>query len=172
MSDGRAHFVPLTLADLDTLLAIDSLMIVADAARPLHALDDGHDVWVAMDARMEEVYAAHYQFQHARWHVLKAPALYTLPALAAWWEAAPPQRVAGNAASAFGARLPVGGAQTLSSPEHTQRAQALLRLARHGLTDGATIDPVHAAPLYLRDKVALTTDERAAARAARERSGA
>ena len=154
------------------VLAIDSLMIVADAARPLHALDDGHDVWVAMDARMEEVYAAHYQFQHARWHVLKAPALYTLPALGARWEAGPPQRVAGNAASAFGARLPVGGAQTLSSPEHTQRAQALLRLARHGLTDGATIDPVHAAPLYLRDKVALTTDERAAARAARERSGA
>jgi hypothetical protein len=34
------------------------------------------------------------------------------------------------------------------------------------LADGAAIDPAHALPLYLRDKVALTTSERALLRAA------
>jgi len=143
------------------VLAIDSLLIVAEAARAQHALADG-DLWVAMDARMDEAYAGHYRRDGARWHVVAAPALYTLPALAARWSALPPRVVAGNAAAAFGDRLATAGARLLSAvPE---RAGALLVLARQAHADGAAIAPAEASPLYLRDKVALTTDEREAVR--------
>ncbi len=153
----------LAFAAAKPVLAIDSLMIVAEATRALHALSDG-ELWVAMDARMDEVYAGHYRCDGARWHVVAAPALYTLPALASRWSAEPPRMVAGNAVAAFGERLPTAGALPL--PAAPDRAGALLALARQAHADGATIAPAQAAPLYLRDKVALTTDEREAARRA------
>jgi len=142
------------------VLAIDSLMIVAEASRA--RLPAGlRELWVAMDARMQEAYAAHYRLaDDGRWQVLGAPALYTLPALAARWQAAPPQAVAGNALAVFGERLPGHGA--VLSAEDIDRAGALLALSRHALADGAAVAPQAAAPLYLRDKVALTTAERQA----------
>jgi len=145
------------------VLAIDSLMIVAEASRA--RLPAGtSELWVAMDARMQEAYAAHYRVAGERWLVLSAPALYTLPALAARWRAAPPQAVAGNAVAAFGEQLPGGGA--VLPEEGIDRAGALLALSRRALADGAAIAPQAAAPLYLRDKVALTSVEREARAAA------
>ncbi|MEZ0308283.1 MAG: hypothetical protein ACAH21_10190, partial [Ramlibacter sp.] len=44
------------------------------------------------------------------------------------------------------------------------RAAALLRLSRAAWQAGATLPAEQALPLYLRDKVALTTAERAAQR--------
>jgi len=150
----------LAFAASKPVLAIDSLMIVAEAVRAQRAIpDDG--VWVAMDARMNEAYAAHYRLQAARWRVVNAPALYTLSALAARWSVAPPRMVVGNAVSTFGERLPTHGAESL--PAASDRARALLALSRQAYADGATIEPARALPLYLRDKVALTTDEREAA---------
>jgi tRNA threonylcarbamoyladenosine biosynthesis protein TsaB len=149
------------------VLAIDSLMIVAEAARAGHTVA-GSPLWVAMDARMDEVYAAHYRFDGVRWRVEVAPALYTLPALAARWRADPPRALAGNAAAVFRERLPLHGALPL--PQALPRAAALMVLARQALHYGAAIDPAHALPLYLRDKVALTSDEREAARRANSSS--
>ena len=153
----------LAFAAAKPVLAIDSLLIVAEAARALHAISDGR-MWVAMDARMDEAYAGHYRFDGARWHVVAAPALYTLPALASRWRVERPRVVAGNAVATFGERLPTEG--VLSLPAAPDRAGALLALARQAHADGATLAPAQAAPLYLRDKVALTTDEREAARRA------
>jgi len=149
------------------VLAIDSLLIVAEAARAQLA-DAAGDLWVAMDARMDEIYAAHYRRESDRWHVVVAPALYTLAALAACWSAAAPRAVAGSATAVFGERLPVHGAIVV--PAAPQRAAALLALARAAHAEGALLDPAHALPLYLRDKVALTTAERAAARGAGPRA--
>jgi tRNA threonylcarbamoyladenosine biosynthesis protein TsaB len=143
------------------VLPIDSLMIVAEAARMCSTTIDDQ-IWVAMDARMGEVYAAHYRFDGARWRVEIAPALYTLSALVARWRACPPRAVTGNAVSIFGERLPLHGAASV--PAATQRAGALLALARQAQADGLAADPAQALPLYLRDKVALTTGEREAAR--------
>ena len=112
----------------------------------------------------DEAYAGQYRLAGARWHVLTAPALYTLPALAARWSEMPPRVVTGNAASVFGDRLPTRGA--LSLPASADRAGALLALTRQAHADRAMIEPTQASPLYLRDKVALTTDERDAARRA------
>ena len=87
---------------------IDSLMIVAEDARRQAQAEDGFALWVAMDARMDEVYAAAYRRDAGRWVVVHAPALYDLPSLAARWAFEPPAAVAGSALEAFGDRLPWG----------------------------------------------------------------
>jgi len=145
------------------VVAVDSLMLVAEDARAMLATGEPADIWVAMDARMDEVYAARYRFDGRRWQVLDAPALYTLEALAERWRAEPPQRVAGSALQAFADRLPFGAALTQAMVH--DRAAALLRLALQRHADGALVGAAQALPLYLRDKVALTSAERDAARA-------
>jgi tRNA threonylcarbamoyladenosine biosynthesis protein TsaB len=141
------------------VLPLDSLLRVAEGT----PWREG-PVWVAMDARMGEVYAAEYHADGAGWRVVRAPALYTLEALAACWTATPPRQIAGSAIAAFGDRLPLGGAALM--PVEADPAAALLRLARQAWLAGAAIPADQALPLYLRDKVALTTAERLARRAA------
>ena len=142
------------------VLAIDSLTLVAEDALAQHAAA-AHRVWVAMDARMDEVYAAAYLHSPDGWWVDQAPALWPVAALAQAWHRAPPACVAGSALAAFGARLPAGAA--LCVPAAKDRPAALARLARAAWRRGEAIDAALALPVYLRDKVAQTTAERSAA---------
>jgi tRNA threonylcarbamoyladenosine biosynthesis protein TsaB len=148
------------------VLAVDSLLIVAEAARDEAEARQGMgmrgvvDVQVAMDARMGEVYAGAYRWSGTRWLCMSAPTLYALSALNARWLAERPRCVAGSAVAAFGDALQVGGTHIVS---HTpQRAAALMRVADGLWHDGAAIDATAALPLYLRDKVAFTVAERLA----------
>jgi tRNA threonylcarbamoyladenosine biosynthesis protein TsaB len=145
------------------VLPLDSLMLVAEDAIP--NADSSEPIWVAVDARMDEIYAASYA-RHAdgRWCVQSPPALYGWQTLAKLWREAPPRRVAGNALEAFAGRLPI--ADGLYTPHERDRAAALGRLARLAWTDQRAIDPALALPMYLRDKVAQTTAEHLAARSA------
>jgi len=142
------------------VLPVDSLLLVAEDALAQAQLSD---CWVAMDARMDEVYAARYRWDGQRWHTEREPALYTLEALAAQWRAQPPAAVAGSAIEAFGERLPMP-LQAVRVPRAHSRAAALARIALQAWQQGAAIDAAQALPLYLRDKVALTTAEREAAK--------
>lgn len=165
------------------VLPIDSLLIVAEAARAAAGVpdDEAFDVAVAMDARMDEVYAARWCWQPAAftatltgtgtgtWQLLMAPCLTPPEAWALTWqgtpEAPPPVWVTGSAPAVFGARLPLpAGARVLDAT--AGRAAALLRLARAAAAAGAGVDAAQALPLYVRDKVAQTSAERAAARVA------
>jgi tRNA threonylcarbamoyladenosine biosynthesis protein TsaB len=146
------------------VLPIDTLLAVAEDARGGRA--DELRVWVAMDARMNEVYAAHYRFDSGHWSVLDAPMLTTPERLNQRWQSLPPQMVAGTALAAFGAQLATAGA--LCVGEALPRAVAMLPLARALWAQGGAVDASLALPLYLRDKVAQTTLERDAARAAKD----
>lgn len=148
------------------LLPIDSLLVVAEDAR-LQAAPHGDtlEVSVAMDARMDEAYAGRYRWHEGRWRVLQAPMLVGLPALAAAWADEPRQLLAGSALDAFGPRLGLPATCPRVATER-DRAGALLRLALQAALAGAGVDAAAALPLYLRDKVALTTQERELARAA------
>ena len=131
------------------LLPIDSLLIVAEDARAQAGAGDADfEVGVAMDARMDEVYAARYRWHGGRW-----------------------QALAGSALAAFGSRLALP-AQGLHIPREDDRALALLRLAVQAAQAGEGIDSAAALPLYVRDRVALTTREREAARIAAGAAGA
>ncbi|WP_246312108.1 tRNA (adenosine(37)-N6)-threonylcarbamoyltransferase complex dimerization subunit type 1 TsaB [Pseudaquabacterium terrae] len=151
------------------VLPLDSLMLVADdaLAQEPGAADPSRLHWVAVDARMDEVYAAAYRHSDAGWSVVRPPALYTLPALIAGWTEAPPRRVAGNALTVFADRLaPVLAQAETRVPQLRSRSAALARLAAQAWQRGEAIDAAAALPLYLRDKVALTTSERLAQKAA------
>jgi tRNA threonylcarbamoyladenosine biosynthesis protein TsaB len=148
------------------VLAIDSLMLVAEDARQ-QALADGEpepaEIWVAMDARMDEIYAAAYRWQSAAWVPQSAPALYRPGALLQRWAEAPPQALCGSALALFPALAACGQRRW---PESRRRGSALAALAEQAWARGALLAPEQAQPVYVRDKVALTTAEREAARAA------
>jgi tRNA threonylcarbamoyladenosine biosynthesis protein TsaB len=145
------------------VLPIDTLLAIAEDAR-------GGDpraqrVWAVMDARMSEVYAAQYAFADGAWAVLDAPMLITPDALAERWRQAPPERIAGNALGVFADVWRTADARR--APDALPRARAMLPLAQTAWRAGAAVDPALALPLYLRDKIAQTTVEREATRAAK-----
>jgi tRNA threonylcarbamoyladenosine biosynthesis protein TsaB len=138
------------------VLPVETLMAVAEEARRLTGADD---VMALLDARMEEVYAARYRRDGARWSregriALVAPAALDVP---------PSCLMAGNVFAAYGAALPMAGRQAIVT---VPKATALLRLAPELIAAGEARPAELALPLYVRDKVAQTTAEREAARAA------
>jgi tRNA threonylcarbamoyladenosine biosynthesis protein TsaB len=145
------------------VLPLDALMLVAEGLAPL-GLHDGDEVCVAMDARMDEAYAASYGWCANTWQVLQPPALYTLPALSAAWAGQAVAGVAGSALAAFEGRVQWPKAQR-RVPCEADRAAALARLAQRQQQTGGWVAAAEALPLYLRDKVALTNAERAEASA-------
>jgi tRNA threonylcarbamoyladenosine biosynthesis protein TsaB len=149
------------------VVPVDSLAIVAEDAARHAGLQAGATVWVAMDARMDEVYAGCYRDDgDAGWRAVVEPALTTPEALHALWRDTPPAFVAGSALAAFGERLRTGAAQR--APTEHGRAAALGWLAAAGLARGDGVPAAQALPVYLRDKVAQTTAERAAAKALKD----
>jgi tRNA threonylcarbamoyladenosine biosynthesis protein TsaB len=141
------------------LLPIDTLHAVAEEAR--HAFG-AHRVIALLDARMDQIYAARYDFANTAVSGLDdgaSPALLAPEAL----EVPPGWALAGNAFAAYGERLVAPAA----TPRHQvlPTATAMLRLAPALLAAGRAVPPAEAWPLYVRDKVAQTTEERAALKA-------
>lgn len=145
------------------LLPIDSLLIVAEDAWQQAAGLDGFEVDVAVDARMDEAYTARFRRVAGVWQVVQPPRLLALAALA---ERPPPEQPpapwrAGSAWPLLAARG-VGEPPGCQTVAEVDRAAALGRLALAAWASGAGVDAADALPVYLRDKVALTTAERAA----------
>jgi tRNA threonylcarbamoyladenosine biosynthesis protein TsaB len=133
------------------LLPVDSLHAVAQDA---HERLGVQRIVALLDARMDQVYVAHYAFDGSDDD--RTPRL-----LAPEGVVAPPGFVlAGNAFSAYGARLPADVARH----DALSTARALLKLAPRLLESGFAVAPQDATPLYIRDKVAQTTAERALAK--------
>lgn len=137
------------------VLAVDTLLAVAEDAR--HR-EGAQQVVAVLDARMDEVYSACFVREAGQWRqqgdtTLGPPETVTVPAGYA---------LAGNAFTAYGARLPGAAVRIEALPT----AAALLRLAPRLIAAGQAGPAASATPLYIRDKVAQTTAERAAARAA------
>ncbi len=141
------------------VLPLDSLLAVAEDAR---ADAPVCRVWAAVDARMAQIYAAEYVYAHGRWTTHVAPFLADCEELSARWREAPPQVVAGNALLEFGSRLSTGEARL--APQAHASPSALLALAAAAWRAGEGVDAALALPLYVRDKVAETSEERAARR--------
>lgn len=137
------------------VLPVDTLMAVAEEAR---ALQGATQVVAVLDARMDEVYWAAYAFGQGAWQRQDEFRLGPPQGV----QAAPGWSLAGNAFAAYGERLAPGAARIEALPT----AASLLRLAPALLTAGLAVPADGALPLYIRDKVAQTTEERAAIRAA------
>ncbi len=144
------------------VLALDTLMAVAqDAADGLawsKASGAAQTVWVAMDARMGEIYAAQYQWCGSQWLTLTAPHLATPEVFNERLLVAPAHCVAGTALGVFGNQLDTGAAERC--PQALPRAQALVPLAQQAWRRGDVMQAMHALPSYVRDQVAQTTAQR------------
>ena len=151
VAQGLAYGAGKPVLPIDTLLAI-----AEDARRDAEPVQ----VWSVMDARMDQIYAAQYGYVGAAWQVVDPPLLIDADGLNRRWRTAPPQVVAGNALRVFGTRLEPADARL--APDAAPRAVGMLALARALWVHGGAVDAAQALPLYLRDKVAETTAERAA----------
>jgi len=141
------------------VLPIDTLQAVAEEAR---AQCGAARIVAVLDARMDEVYTAAFAFDGTP-HPLLGDAAGEARLMAPEDVVVPPGwTLAGNAFAAYGARLPAGAPRQEALPT----AAALLRLAPGLLAAGAAVPAERAWPLYVRDKVAQTMAERAAAKKA------
>jgi tRNA threonylcarbamoyladenosine biosynthesis protein TsaB len=161
-------------ADL-SVLPIDTLLAVAEEARAANASTGAAPatrVLAVMDARMEQVYVAAYEFtpnvagtadeanqMPGTWRCVQEPELHSPESL--HWPADWSQDsfiAAGNAWPVYAGRWPAAltAPQVMALPT----AAALLRLAPAAWAAGEAVPPEEALPLYIRDKVAQTTDER------------
>ena len=143
------------------VLPIDSLCIVAESAR---GGAPATRVWATIDARMNQIYATQYAYADGRWQTLVEPCLTDAEALVDRWRIEPPGCVAGDALRVFADRLHTGSARRV--PEATSSAVSMLPLAEAAWLAGEAVDAALALPVYVRDKVAETTAERAARNAA------
>jgi tRNA threonylcarbamoyladenosine biosynthesis protein TsaB len=138
------------------VLGVDTLLAVAEDAR---ARTGATRLVTLLDARMDEVYTARYAHDGSAWHtqsqvVLANPAAVDVPD--GW-------AMAGNVFQIYADRLPAAVRRIDAAPT----ASALLRLAPALIAAGMAQPADRAMPVYIRDKVAQTTEERAAARIAR-----
>jgi tRNA threonylcarbamoyladenosine biosynthesis protein TsaB len=148
------------------LLALDTLAALAESARQQGETADA--VWSVLDARMGEVYAARWcRGVDGGWTADVPVALYS-PAALAEAIAQAPAPLAGNALTVQTEVLgPLAVRLGLATwPAAVPDGAALAVLARVAQARGAWIDPALALPLYVRDKVAQTTAEREAIKAA------
>ena len=152
------------------VIALDTLLAVAEDARQRagEPLSEGEVVWVLQDARMGELYVGAFTWGGQRWAVHAPPALWPLGEPRARWAGrGAGARVCGNALTACAAAWDGLSAQDtrVLAPEAMPRGAALAELARRAWAHGESVDPALALPRYVRDKVAQTTAERAAAQA-------
>jgi tRNA threonylcarbamoyladenosine biosynthesis protein TsaB len=142
------------------VLPIDTLLAVAEEARHQQgAAQDGWQVQALLDARMDEVYTGFYRYQDGGWtqrddfQLVRPEHLHPE---AGWAQA-------GNPFTVYAERLPASDGLRIPA---LPTATALLRLAPALLAAGGAVPADQALPRYIRDKVAQTTDERMAAKAA------
>jgi tRNA threonylcarbamoyladenosine biosynthesis protein TsaB len=160
------------------VLPIDTLLAVAEEARAASVAIGAEPVTrvlAVMDARMEQVYVAAYEFtpiaadaagnadeanlMRGTWRCVQEPELQS-PETLHWPVEWTQDRfiAAGNAWHVYAGRWPAA----LTAPQVIvlPTAAALLRLAPAAWAAGEAVPPEKALPLYIRDKVAQTTDER------------
>ncbi len=161
------------------VVPLDTLMVCAESARLRSAADahpspvrHGTHVYTAVDARMGECYAAAFSWQpidggghdDGEWRV-EVPAHVAAPEAL---QAHPPGfLLAGNAAAIFGEGLRLRGSAAWCDEGAWPEPMALAALGWRRWHAGGAVAAAMAQPRYVRDKVALTTQERLAVKEAR-----
>lgn len=145
------------------VLPVDTLMALAEEARFRHAGAPGDTLHVTalLDARMDEMYVQRFEFTATACRPLDHCALVRPEDLLLEVDTG---LLAGNVFTVYSERLPAGLA-SFTRLEALPTASALLRLAPALAAAGQCVNAALALPLYVRDKVAFTTQERDLAKA-------
>lgn len=139
------------------VLPIVTLQAMAQACRDNGLESDVPDVLCVLDARMGEVYWAQYRYADS-WQTVIEPTLSVASGVM------PVGRVVacGNGLSAYWGWFETQAFASNAQPECMPHAAQVARLARIDFLQGKALTARDAQPLYLRNKVALTTSERLA----------
>ena len=147
------------------VLPVDTLAALAEEARfqwfkahPQTALPP--QLSAMLDARMNEIYVQHFHLNDTAYQPLAPCSLVPPQGLAEAWLSDASRLLTGNVFEVYADRLPALPASSTVLPA-LPTAAAMLRLAPALMAAGAARPPEQALPLYVRDKVAQTTDERA-----------
>ena len=134
------------------VVPVVTLLAMAEACRAEHG---AAEVLSVLDARMGEVYWAQYRFD-GMWRGIMPPALSGAEAVA------PQGKVVacGNGLTAYAEAFSGRDFTPHALTQIVPHARDVARLAQAMFALGAAIDARDAQPLYLRNKVALTTAER------------
>jgi tRNA threonylcarbamoyladenosine biosynthesis protein TsaB len=158
------------------VLAVDTLLALAEEAR--FAFSQAHPgahalrVTAALDARMNEIYVQDFSFDGQQWIALDVCRLTSPEALQVVGDSTgAPHLFAGNVATVYADRLAPLPDRVIAV-HALPTAVAMLRLAPALLASGRAVSAAAALPLYIRDKVAFTTEERALAKTHDLRTGA
>ncbi|RYF40065.1 MAG: tRNA (adenosine(37)-N6)-threonylcarbamoyltransferase complex dimerization subunit type 1 TsaB [Comamonadaceae bacterium] len=141
------------------VLPLDTLMAVAEEARLQQLAADAAEtlrITAVLDARMDELYVQTFDCSADGCRALASCVLVRPEALAVGDGV---QLLAGNVFAVYPDRL---SANVMAMPrvETLPTATAMLRLAPALVSAGACVTADEALPLYVRDKVAQTTEER------------
>lgn len=140
-------------ADLPVIPVV-TLLAMAHACREANGVSD---VLAVMDARMDEVYWAQYRYENG-WQTIIEPTLSAAIAVAPVGEIA----ACGNGLAAYAPAFSALPQSTSMRPDIMPHARQIAQLARIAFAEGKTVSARDAQPIYLRNKVALTTAERLA----------
>jgi tRNA threonylcarbamoyladenosine biosynthesis protein TsaB len=138
------------------VVPVPSLLALAEQSNEAHVI-------AALDARMGEAYLAAYARNADDWDEVIAPRLASADALPAL--PGPRWAATGSGFDRFEwLRTAYAPSVAMRIEGDLPKARAVARIAARRFARGAGIAAERAAPLYLRDKVALTTRERQAKR--------
>lgn len=137
------------------VLPVVSLLSMAAFARDATS---NTELVCCLDARMNEVYWAHYRWDGQVWAVVTPPCLGDFAQAIAYAIGVQADLVLGH-----GLLVPESANQ-LNVVNAMPHASLVLRIAENDFHSGMHADANHAQPLYLRNKIALTTAERQLAR--------
>lgn len=134
------------------VIPVVTLQAMAAACRDASG---ANDVLVLLDARMEEVYWAQYRYLDG-WQIVSEPSLSPASAV----RAVGTPVACGNGLAAYADAL--AAFRQNACPDIVPHARQVALLAQQDLATGHVFHARDAQPIYLRNKVALTTVERQA----------
>ena len=142
------------------LVQVNNLEAFAQAVVREGAVPAGARLAIINDARMNEIYAQVFESagEEERVRPVSESELIKPEAVCEWMTVHGATFVAGSALAAYNPSLSVS-AMYLDVPESMIATMA--RLARWDWVEGNVVRAEEAAPLYIRDRVALTIDQRA-----------
>ncbi len=146
IAQGLAYGSDLPVLPTVTLLALAQACYEKTAAR---------DVLAILDARMGEVYWAQYKFDQT-WQIVVPPSLSAPTDVMPIGEVV----ACGNGLNAYAAEFSLRSFFSDELKNSIPHAAHVVQLAAIAFAKGLSVPAASAEPLYLRNKIALTTNER------------
>ena len=149
-------------ADLPVL----PIVTLAAMAQACHEAVGANEVLSILDARMGEVYWAQYRYANNVWEIVVEPTLsapaQVLPLNTLSLNTPSALLACGNGLSAYAELFAEATFAVNALPALMPHARHIAQLGLKAFEQGLGLPAIEAQPLYLRNKVALTTAERAA----------